>query len=69
MDQVPLTNESRLIALEAKIDATYKSVERIRKIMLWTGIITVVCIVVPLLLIPLFLPAFFAAQGVGGLSL
>lgn len=69
MDQVPLTNESRLIALEAKIDATYKSVERIRKIMLWTGIITVVCIVVPLLLMPLFLPAFFAAQGVGGLSL
>ena len=58
-------NEMRLQALEAKIDAVYVSVERLRKYFLWTGILTLVVIIVPLLIIPFMLPAFFAAEGVG----
>jgi hypothetical protein len=60
--------EARLQALEAKIDAMYVSVEKLRKYFLWTGIITLVVIVVPLLIIPFMLPSFFAAEGVGALQ-
>lgn len=58
----------KLAELEGKIDAVYASVEKTRKYFLWTGIITVAVIVIPLLLLPLFLPAFLASQGVGSLS-
>lgn len=58
-----LAIETRLAALEGKLDAIFASVEKTRKIMLWTGIITVGVIVVPLILIPLFIPAFLASQG------
>jgi len=56
--------ELKLIELEGKIDATFASVEKMRKYMLWTALITVAVIVIPLLLLPLFLPAFFASQGI-----
>lgn len=57
--------ELKLAELEGKIDATFSSAEKTRKYILWTGIISVLVIVVPLLLLPLFLPAFLASQGVG----
>jgi hypothetical protein len=57
--------EKKLAELEGAVNATYRSVERMRKYFFWTGVITIGVIVVPLLLIPLFLPAFFASQGVG----
>lgn len=60
--------EARLQALEAKIDAMYVSVEKLRKYFLWTGILTLVVIVVPLLIIPFMLPAFLTAEGVGALQ-
>jgi len=63
--------EVKLIELEGKIDATFKVADKVRKYMLWTGIITVAVIVVPLLIIPFLLPAFFSAEGlnsVGGLG-
>jgi len=60
---------ARLTALEAKADAIFESVEKTRKIMLWTGIVTIAVIVVPLLLLPLFIPAFLATQGLGSISL
>ena len=50
--------ESKLSELEAKIDATYRSSERMRKYFLWAGIITVAVIVIPLLIIPFLIPAF-----------
>ncbi len=50
--------------LGAKIDAVYVSAEKTRKILKWSGIITIVVVVVPLLLIPLLVPAFFAAEGI-----
>ena len=65
MDEQSVALEARLAALEAKTDAIFTSVEKTRKIMLWTGAITVAVIVVPLFLIPFFIPAFLAGQGVG----
>ncbi len=59
--------ESKLDMLEAKIDALYVSTEKTRKILKWTGIITIATFVIPLLLAPLLiplLPAFFQSQGV-----
>ena len=54
--------ENRLIELEKKVDATYRSSEKLRKYFLWTLIITVVTVVLPLLVIPFLLPAFFASM-------
>lgn len=48
----------KISALEEKIDKVYASSEKIRKYFLWTGIITIAVIVIPLLLLPLVLPSF-----------
>jgi len=56
--------EARLTALETKLDTIQASVEKTRRIMLWTGIVTIAVIVLPLLVLPLFIPAFLAGQGV-----
>ncbi|MEN9649538.1 MAG: hypothetical protein RL094_505 [Candidatus Parcubacteria bacterium] len=70
----PTTNQSaqleaRLQQLEQKIDAVYKSAETTRKILLWTGIITVAAIVLPLIglvfAIPSFLKQFADIQSLG----
>jgi len=45
------------------------NLEKMRKYFLWTMIITVGMIVIPLLILPLFLPAFLASQGVDPSSL
>jgi hypothetical protein len=57
--------EMKLAELTGKVDQAYVSIEKTRKYMLWTGIITVAVIVIPLLILPLFLPGFLASQGVG----
>jgi len=57
--------EVKLAELEGKIDAAYQSSEKMRKYFLWGFWITVAVIVVPLLILPLFLPAFLASQGLG----
>ena len=57
--------EIKLAELEGKLDATFQSSEKMRKYFVWTGVITVLAIVIPLLLLPLFLPSFLATQGVG----
>ncbi len=64
MDESVVSLESRLTVLETKVDAIFVSVEKTRKIMLWTGIITIAVIIVPLLIMPFLLPAFLAGQGV-----
>jgi len=46
----------------AKIDSIYASVEKTRKYFLWTFIITIVLVLLPLLILPLVL-----SQGVPGL--
>lgn len=57
--------EMKLHELEGKLDMLYASAEKTRKYFLWTGIVTVALIVFPLLLLPLFVPAFLASQDVG----
>ena len=60
--------ELKLAELEGKINATYASSEKMRKYFLWTGIITVAVIVIPLLILPFILPA--AISGLtGGVNL
>ncbi len=60
--------EKKLVILEGKVDAAYASVEKMRKYMLWTGIITVAVIVIPLFILPFLIPSFLASQGVGTLD-
>lgn len=57
--------EGKLAELEGKLDATYQSAEKMRKYFLWTLVVTVVIILVPLFILPLFIPSFLASQGVG----
>ena len=62
--------EQKLFELETKIDAIYKSVEQTRKILLWTGIITIAMILLPaiglLFAIPTFISQFQQlSTGVG----
>jgi len=53
--------ELKLAELEGKIDQAYQSSEKMRTYMLWGFWITVGAIVIPLLIFPLFLPAFLGS--------
>jgi len=53
--------EIKLAELQGKIEATYESSEKMRKYMLWGFWITVGAIVVPLLILPLVIPAFLSS--------
>ena len=55
--------EIKLAELAGKLDATYASAEKMRKYFLWTMVVTIALIVVPLFLLPLFIPSFLASQG------
>jgi len=59
--------EKKLAEVQLKLEETYNSAERMRKYFMWTAIITVAVIVVPLLILPALLPSFLSSQGVGGL--
>lgn len=50
--------ENRLAELEAKIDKVYASSERMRKYFLWTLIVTIVIVVIPLLILPFAVSSF-----------
>jgi hypothetical protein len=56
--------ELKLAELEGKIEATYQSSEKMRKYFLWTGIITVAVILIPLFILPFVLPSFFSGEGI-----
>jgi hypothetical protein len=53
--------EIKLAELQGKVEAAYQSSEKMRKYMLWGFWITVAVIVIPLLILPLFLPAFLGS--------
>lgn len=53
--------EIKLAALEGKIDQAFESVEKMRRYMLLGFWITVAVIVLPLLILPLLLPAFLSS--------
>lgn len=56
--------EIKLAALEGKIDQAYKSSERMNTYMTWGFWITIGAIVVPLLILPLLLPAFLGSVAI-----
>jgi len=63
-------NDKKIIELEEKINKIYISVEKTRKYFLWTGIITIAVIVLPLIALMFVLPSFMtnyvgSLQGLG----
>ncbi len=59
--------DEQLNRIEQKLDATYKSAEKMRRYFLLSTIITLSLLVLPLVVIPFVLPAFLASQGITGL--
>jgi hypothetical protein len=55
--------EIKLAELEGKLDIVTASAEKMRTYFLWAFWITIGAIVIPLLIIPLFIPAFLGSQG------
>jgi hypothetical protein len=49
---------ARLAELEQKMDAMYASVEKLRKYFLWTGIISIALVVLPLIGLLFAIPSF-----------
>ncbi len=60
--------EKKLLELEGKQDLTYTAAHKVLTYIKWTGIITVAVIVIPLVILPFFIPSFLASQGVGNLN-
>ena len=54
---------------EKKLDEIYRSVEKMRKYFLWTLVITVAVIILPLIGIVILLPQFLSLYGGGNLGL
>jgi uncharacterized protein YqhQ len=57
MDQ---ETQNKMAGLEKKIDAIYESVEKTRKILMWTGIITIAIIILPLIAMLFVIPSFIS---------
>jgi hypothetical protein len=53
--------EIQLASLEGKIDQAYQSSEKVRKYLLWGFWITAGALLLPLLVLPLLLPAFLGS--------
>lgn len=60
---------NKLEALEKKIDAIYSSVEKTRKYFLWTLIITVVMIVLPIIGLVVVIPIFLSNLNLSNMGL
>jgi hypothetical protein len=56
--------EEKILEMNVKVDAVYRSLEKLRKYFFWTLIITLVVVVGPLLLIPFLLPAFLSSLAI-----
>ncbi|MFZ6035540.1 MAG: hypothetical protein ACOYUK_00105 [Patescibacteria group bacterium] len=59
--------EKKLQQLESKIDAAYRSAERTRRMFMWTLIISVATIVLPLLGLIILIPLYVQTLEIGGL--
>lgn len=56
----PSSESERFNILEAKINKIYESVEKTRKYFLWTMIITVIVLVLPIIGLIIAIPAFLS---------
>ena len=63
--------EKKIIELEEKVDRVYESVEKTRKYFLWTMIISVAVIIIPLIIMMFVLPSFISnyTSSLSGLGL
>lgn len=59
----------RIDDIEKKIDAVYKSAEKTRKYFLWTLIISIAVIILPLIALIFLIPYFLKTINLGGLGL
>ena len=50
-----------LAELSGKVDALYESSEKMRKYFLWTLVVTLAVIILPLFILPMLLPAFLSS--------
>ncbi len=53
----------RLEVVESKLDAVHRSIERMRKYFLWTLIITIAVILLPLIGLAFVIPTFLSTYG------
>ncbi len=53
--------EAMLAELSGKVDALYESSEKMRKYFLWTLVVTLAVIILPLFILPMLLPAFLSS--------
>lgn len=60
--------KTHLDALEQKVDAAYRSAEKTRKYILWTVIVTVAVIVIPLFFLPFAVNSLLSSYS-GALTL
>lgn len=58
MEPTTTSIETKIAELDQKISAIYKSVEQTRKMILWTGIITIAVFVLPLIGLLLAIPSY-----------
>jgi hypothetical protein len=58
--------EARIAQMEAKLDEVHRTTRKLYRIFLWTGIVTVASIVIPLILAAFALPTLLA--GFTGLT-
>ena len=57
--------EVKLAELSGKLDETKESSERVRRYLMWGFWITLGTIAIPLVILPLLLPAFLSGLGLG----
>jgi type II secretory pathway component PulF len=62
---------AKLDEIAAKAEAAYQSAEKVRKYILWTGIVTVAAIVLPMIGLALVIPSFISSyvSSLSGASL
>ena len=54
---------ARLDEIAAKADAAWKAAESTRKYLLWTGVITIAVIVIPLIALAFVVPSFISSYA------
>lgn len=59
--------EVRLSSIESKVNAIFESAEKTRKYFLWTFIMGIVVVVLPLLFLPVFLSNFLGSMVIPGI--
>lgn len=59
----------KIEAQDKKLDEIYRSVEKTRKYFLWTLIITIVMIILPLIGLALVIPIFLQSLNLGSVGL